>query len=81
MTEPVMKLTERCVITIKCDSPIIKVAPFDALVHVLEGEVEISIAGKLHSVQSGEMILMPENQPHALKAKKQFKMILTMIRS
>jgi quercetin dioxygenase-like cupin family protein len=56
-------------------------APYDALVHVLEGEAEVSIAGKLHRLQSDEMILMPANQPHALKALKRFKMILTMIRS
>jgi len=55
-------------------------APFDALVQVLEGEVEVTIAGKPHRVQSGEMIL-PANQPHALKALKRYKMILTMIRS
>ena len=56
-------------------------APFDALVHVLEGEADVSIAGKLHRLHSGEMILMPAQQPHALKALKRFKMILTMIRS
>jgi quercetin dioxygenase-like cupin family protein len=56
-------------------------APFDALVQVLEGEVEISIAGKPHRVRGGELILMPAQQPHALKALQRFKMILTMIRS
>ena len=56
-------------------------APFDALVHVLEGEADVSIAGKPHRLHSGEMILLPAQQPHALKALKQFKMILTMIRS
>lgn len=56
-------------------------APFDALVQVLEGEVEITISGKPHCLQGGELILMPANQPHALKAVKRFKMILTMIRS
>ena len=56
-------------------------APFDALVQVLEGEVEITISGKLHCLQGGELILMPANQPHALKAIKRFKMLLTMIRS
>ena len=55
--------------------------PFDALVHVLEGETEIIISGQPHRLQGGEMILMPANQPHALKALKRFKMILTMIRS
>ncbi len=56
-------------------------APFDALVQVLEGEVEIMISGKPHRLQGGELILMPANQPHALKALKRFKMLLTMIRS
>jgi quercetin dioxygenase-like cupin family protein len=56
-------------------------APFDALVQVLEGEAEISIAGHPHRLHCGEMILMPAGQPHALKALARFKMILTMIRS
>ena len=56
-------------------------SPFDALAQVLEGEVEITIAGQPHRVKAGELILMPANQPHALKALKPFKMILTMIRS
>lgn len=56
-------------------------APFDALVQVLEGEVEIMIAGKPHAVRANELIIMPAHQPHALKALSRFKMILTMIRS
>jgi quercetin dioxygenase-like cupin family protein len=56
-------------------------APFDALVQVVEGDAEITIAGQPHRVQGGEMILMPAGQPHALKALQRFKMILTMIRS
>ena len=56
-------------------------APFDALVQVLEGEVEITISGKPDRLQGGGLILMPANQSHALKAIKRFKMILTMLRS
>jgi quercetin dioxygenase-like cupin family protein len=56
-------------------------APFDALVQALEGEAEIRIAGKPFLLRGGEMILMPAGQPHALKALKRFKMILTMIRA
>lgn len=56
-------------------------APFDALVQVLEGRVAIRIAGQLHEVSAGELIIMPANVPHALKAMGRFKMILTMIRS
>lgn len=56
-------------------------APFDALVYLLDGEAEISISGKPFHLRTGEMIIMPGNQPHALKATKRFKMVLTMIRS
>src|SRR4030042_4275735 len=55
-------------------------APFDALVQVLDGEVEIKISGKPFHVKQGEMIIMPAHEPHALKAVKRFKMLLTMIR-
>lgn len=55
-------------------------APFDALVYIIDGEAEITIAGKLNSVNQGEMILMPANQPHALKAAERFKMLLVMIK-
>jgi quercetin dioxygenase-like cupin family protein len=56
-------------------------APFDALVYLLEGEAEIVISGKPIRLKDGEMVIMPANQPHALRAVKNFKMILTMIRS
>jgi quercetin dioxygenase-like cupin family protein len=56
-------------------------APFDALVHALEGDAEIVIAGKTLHVSAGELIVMPANQPHALTARTPFKMLLTMIRS
>jgi quercetin dioxygenase-like cupin family protein len=55
--------------------------PFDALVHILDGEAEITISGKMHRLSAGDMIIMPANEPHALKAMKRFKMVLTMIRS
>jgi quercetin dioxygenase-like cupin family protein len=56
-------------------------APFDALVYLLEGEAEIVISGKSVHLKSGEMVIIPANHPHALKATENFKMILTMIRS
>ncbi len=55
--------------------------PFDALVHLLDGEAEITIAGKSYLLKEGETIIMPANKPHALKAVKSFKMMLVMIRS
>lgn len=56
-------------------------APFDALVYLLDGEAEIIISGKPFHLREGETIIMPANRPHALKAVKRFKMLLTMIRS
>ena len=57
-------------------------APFDAMVQIIDGEAEITINGKPNTVKEGEMIIMPGNIPHALQAEnKQFKMILTMIKS
>jgi quercetin dioxygenase-like cupin family protein len=55
--------------------------PFDALVQVVEGEAEITISGSPHRLKEGETIIMPANQPHAVKAVERFKMLLTMIRS
>ncbi len=56
-------------------------APFDAFVYVVEGRVQITIAGQPHDLTGGEMIVMPANKPHALKATERFKMLLVMIRS
>ena len=54
--------------------------PFDALVYLVDGEAEITIAGKTNTVKKSEMILMPANKPHALKASVRFKMMLVMIK-
>jgi quercetin dioxygenase-like cupin family protein len=56
-------------------------APYDALAHILEGEAEISISGKPFHLKAGDAIIMPANEPHALKATQKFKMLLTMIRA
>ena len=55
-------------------------APFDALVHVLDGEAEIEISGKSFHLKTGDAIIMPAGEPHAVKATTKFKMLLTMIR-
>jgi len=55
-------------------------APYDALVHVLDGEVEVRISGRSFHLKSGDAIIMPANDPHALKAVTKFKMLLTMVR-
>ena len=56
-------------------------APFDALVQVLDGETEIIIAGKSYMMKTGESIILPADEAHAVKATKKFKMLLTMIKA
>ena len=56
-------------------------APFDALVHILEGEAQVTLSGKPFDLKTGDAIIMPANEPHALKAVQKFKMLLTMIRA
>ncbi|HCS47039.1 MAG TPA: cupin domain-containing protein, partial [Candidatus Aminicenantes bacterium] len=53
----------------------------DALVYVIDGETEITISGRSHRLKGGQMIIMPANEPHALRAVNRFKMMLVMIRS
>jgi len=54
--------------------------PFDALVQVIEGEVELVIGGNSITASEGETVLMPANVPHAVNAVKRFKMLLTMLK-
>lgn len=56
-------------------------APFDALVTIVDGQAEITISGNPIIVKEGEMVIMPANEPHALKAIEKFKMLLVMIKS
>ncbi len=56
-------------------------APYDALVYVLDGKAAIGVSGQWYEVKSGEMIIMPANEPHELKAEDRFKMLLVMVRS
>lgn len=56
-------------------------APFDAMVCILDGKAEISISGNPNILEQGDMIIMPANEPHALKAIERFKMMLIMIKS
>jgi quercetin dioxygenase-like cupin family protein len=56
-------------------------APFDVLAQIVDGKAEITISGKTYSADSGEMIKMPANVPHAVYAKKRFKMLLIMLKA
>jgi quercetin dioxygenase-like cupin family protein len=57
------------------------VAPYDALVSVLDGEAEAAISEKIYRIKEGEMIILPANKSHSLKAIKKFKMMLIMIKA
>lgn len=56
-------------------------APFDAMVQILDGTLELTIDGELYELKKGDMIIMPANVPHALHAAERFKMLLSMIKS
>lgn len=56
-------------------------SPFDALVQAIEGKAEVTVAGKPIALRAGEVVLLPAEKPHAVKATARFKMVLTMIRS
>ena len=56
-------------------------APYDACVQIVDGAADITIGGEVHRVSAGQMIIMPANVPHALRAAGRFKMLLVMIRA
>jgi quercetin dioxygenase-like cupin family protein len=56
-------------------------APFDALVYIVDGEVEVIISGKAYHLNQGKFVILPANEPHVLKALSKFKMLLVMIKS
>lgn len=55
-------------------------APFEVMVNIIDGEAEVTISGVSHVLAEGQMIVMPANEPHALKALKRFKMLLVMLK-
>jgi quercetin dioxygenase-like cupin family protein len=55
-------------------------SPYEAIVYMVEGEMEITVGGNPYTVKTGEIIIMPPSIPHALIAKQKAKMLLTMIK-
>ena len=55
--------------------------PFDAFVSIVDGEAEIRIAGTAHTVRAGETIVMPAGKPHAVRALRRFRMLLSMVKA
>jgi quercetin dioxygenase-like cupin family protein len=54
--------------------------PFDALVQVLEGVLEITIGGESVRATPGTIVRMPAGIPHALLASEKARMLLVMLR-
>jgi quercetin dioxygenase-like cupin family protein len=50
------------------------------LIQILSGECEFSLAGKARAMKAGDLLYMPPNLPHAVKATKQFSMLLTLLK-
>ncbi|MDQ2715383.1 MAG: cupin domain-containing protein [Chloroflexota bacterium] len=55
-------------------------SPFDALVMIIDGQAEVTVSGIKHQMKTGDILLLPANNPHALQAVEPFKMVLTMIK-
>lgn len=55
-------------------------APFDAIIHVLDGEALVTVLGSEQNVKKGEIIILPANKPHAVRAARRFKMMLVMVK-
>ncbi|WP_319371795.1 cupin domain-containing protein [uncultured Ilyobacter sp.] len=55
-------------------------APFDAMVEILDGKAAITVSGTEYNLEKRDMLIMPADEPHALRADEKFKMLLTMIK-
>jgi quercetin dioxygenase-like cupin family protein len=56
------------------------ISPYDATVQIIDGEAKLTIGGSIVKAAAGQMVMMPANTPHSVKAEKRFKMLLIMIR-
>jgi quercetin dioxygenase-like cupin family protein len=54
---------------------------FEAMVFIIEGKAEITVGEELNLMSSGQIIILPANIPHAVKANERFKMMLMMIQN
>lgn len=55
-------------------------APFDALVLVLEGRLELTIGGAAVVASGHDLVRMPAHVPHALRAIEPARFLLVMLR-
>lgn len=55
-------------------------APYDALIQVIDGEMELTVEGQKNVIKAGEAFVIPSGSHHSVNAAKRFKMLITMIR-
>ena len=55
-------------------------APFDALIQVIDGVMQLTVEGQTFNIKSGETFIIPSGAHHSVKAVERFKMMITMIR-
>lgn len=56
------------------------IAPFDAWIYVVDGEMALTVGDTVHVIRAGEGFIIPAGALHSVKAEKRFKMVITMIR-
>jgi len=56
-------------------------APYDAMIYIIDGEAAVAISGRTFNLKKEQIIMMPANKPHSVKAISRFKMLLVMIKS
>ncbi|HUX92649.1 MAG TPA: cupin domain-containing protein, partial [Ignavibacteriaceae bacterium] len=55
-------------------------SPFEAVIYIVDGSMEITVGGKPFVVAPGHFIILPPNVSHGVKAIEKAKMTLTMIK-
>ena len=51
----------------------------DAMVHVIDGVGQFTVDGAENICKAGDVLVMPAKKPHAVFAKEDFKMLLTVV--
>ncbi len=51
-----------------------------ALIQILSGECDFMLAGQSHLLKAGDLLYMPPDLSHAVKATQQFSMLLTLFK-
>lgn len=56
-------------------------SPYEALIHLIDGEAEVTISQQVHRIGAGDILRLPANEPHGVRATAPCKMLLIMLKS